>query len=95
MRGVGVMSRKYLDWVRTLDCAHCGAPADDPHHIKGVGHFSGIGRKAADWLVMPLCRPCHNAFHEQPELWSLQWEYITRTLDQAFLDGVVEFRRAE
>lgn len=83
--------KKYREWVEQQDCCHCLAPADDAHHIKGVGHFSGVGMKAPDWLTMPLCRVCHNAFHADHSLWSLQWEYITRTINRAFEEGIITF----
>lgn len=49
-------SRKYLDWVKSLPCVMCGAPADDPHHLKHVGGLSGAGLTAPDGYVLPVCR---------------------------------------
>jgi hypothetical protein len=88
---VNIMSRKYLNWVKELDCCMCGAPADDPHHVKGIGNFSGMGMKAPDYLSMPLCRGCHNQIHNDPDLWANQWEWIVRTLHRAFKEGKVNF----
>lgn len=40
----------------------CGNQADDPHHIIGHG-LGGMGTKADDLFVIPLCRGCHNKLH--------------------------------
>lgn len=83
-------SRKYLDWVKQQPCVMCGAPADDPHHIIGVGHMSGMGRTAPDSMALPVCRIHHDEIHRTPELWPQQWEWAARTLDKALMDGVLE-----
>jgi len=66
-------SKKYLVWVKSLPCSICGAPADDAHHLIGVGNMGGMGTKASDVLVMPLCRGCHTELHREPDLHLLQW----------------------
>lgn len=72
---------KYLDWVRTLPCCNCAAPeGSEAHHIKGVGHMSGVGMKASDFTAMPLCRDCHRTTHTEPEQALMQWEWLARTL---------------
>lgn len=73
-------SDKYKTWVKSQACVLCDAPADDPHHIKGVGHLSGAGLTAADWTMIPTCRGCHGRFHLEPELWDSQWEHALRTI---------------
>ncbi len=60
-------SPDYLSFVRKLPCSVCGLlPVDggpnDAHHCIGSG-LGGMGTKAADWAVLPLCRPCHNDLH--------------------------------
>lgn len=76
-------SRSYLSWVKTLTCVVCSAPADDPHHIIGVGHLGGVGTKAPDQYVMPVCRRHHDHIHATPALWPLQWGWIEATLARA------------
>ena len=49
-------------WVKTQKCMTCGNQADDPHHIIGHG-LGGMGTKADDLFVIPLCRKCHNELH--------------------------------
>lgn len=83
-------SRKYLDWVKTLDCSICGAPADDAHHIIGRGHMGGMGTKAPDLMVIPVCRGCHGEIHRNPDLWDWQWEGIARTVLRAVDAGILK-----
>ncbi|EES6428787.1 DUF968 domain-containing protein [Escherichia coli] len=52
----------YTRWVKTQKCMTCGHQADDPHHIIGHG-LGGMGTKADDLFVIPLCRKCHNELH--------------------------------
>ncbi|HCD3997802.1 TPA: DUF968 domain-containing protein [Escherichia coli] len=52
----------YTRWVKTQKCMTCGNQADDPHHIIGHG-LGGMGTKADDLFVIPLCRKCHNELH--------------------------------
>ncbi|HBD2381983.1 TPA: DUF968 domain-containing protein, partial [Escherichia coli] len=49
----------YTRWVKTQKCMTCGNQADDPHHIIGHG-LGGMGTKADDLFVIPLCRKCHS-----------------------------------
>lgn len=80
---------KYLKWVKTLPCALCGGPGGDAHHLVGVGHMGGMGMKAPDLMTSPLCRECHGRVHREPELWTMQWEWIARTLLQAQQEGIL------
>ena len=52
----------YTCWVKTQKCMTCGNQADDPHHIMGHG-LGGMGTKADDLFVIPLCRKCHSELH--------------------------------
>ncbi|EGO3701926.1 TPA: DUF968 domain-containing protein [Escherichia coli] len=52
----------YTRWVKTQKCMTCGNQADEPHHIIGHG-LGGMGTKADDLFVIPLCRKCHNELH--------------------------------
>ncbi|EFC9335583.1 TPA: DUF968 domain-containing protein [Escherichia coli] len=52
----------YTRWVKAQKCMTCGNQADDPHHIIGHG-LGGMGTKADDLFVIPLCRKCHNELH--------------------------------
>lgn len=83
--------KAYLDWVKRQACVITGAPADDAHHVIGVGHLGGMGTKAPDWATMPMTRCAHGDMHSKPEFWPDQWEYIARTLGKAIDDGVLVF----
>lgn len=85
-------SKKYLDFVRSIPCAMCGRPADDPHHLIGMGGMGGTGTTAPDWTAIPLCRGDHNIMHTNPELWPDQWEMIARTLGKAIESGVLDVK---
>ena len=81
-------NRAYLDYVKTLPCCHCGQPADDPHHIKGLNYGT---MKAPDLAVMPLCREDHDMVHRNPELFkTAQARWMIETLNQAFAEGIFE-----
>jgi hypothetical protein len=82
-------SRAYLGWVKTLPCVISGLPADEAHHLKGVGSMSGTGLTAPDWAAMPVTREQHDLIHQSPDLWPQQWEFIARTLGRAIEDGVL------
>jgi len=48
---------KYRAWIRTLPCACCGLePAGEAAH---TGNDGGMGMKASDYSVVPLCVNCH------------------------------------
>ncbi len=81
-----------LNWVKTLDCVLTGCPSDDAHHQIGVGH-GGMGTKASDLRTMPMTRGSHQEIHNNPQLWDMQAEYILRTIEEAFKQGVIVFDR--
>ncbi|EPD6706001.1 DUF968 domain-containing protein [Cronobacter sakazakii] len=85
-------NEKYTRWVKQQPCACCGKPADDPHHIIGYG-MSGMGTKAHDLFVIPLCRAHHNELHADTvafeEKYGSQLELIFRFLDRALAIGVL------
>ncbi len=62
-------------------------PADDPHHLIGHGQ-GGMGTKAHDLFVLPLCRKHHDddadtvAFEEK---YGSQLELIFRLIDSRAL----------
>lgn len=81
-----IESREYMNWVKSLRCCSCNAPADDPHHPYGTG-FKGMGTKVPDWWVIPLCRNCHDNLHHDVAAWEdvngTQFEHVALTLLQA------------
>ncbi len=89
-----IKSEAYLKWVSTLPCSECKTNDDTvmAHHLKG--RYSplsgGMGYKADDWLTMPLCFKCHIEMHDSGDLKNWQAEFILKTLDKAFKDGIIE-----
>lgn len=50
----------YLDFVRKHPCMNCHADGpSDPHHFGP----RGIATKTSDLRTVPLCRRCHDEFH--------------------------------
>lgn len=48
---------RYRNKVKELDCVACGASApSDAHHIRSG---QGTGLKAGNYLIIPLCKQCH------------------------------------
>lgn len=83
---------RFLSWVKKQPCECCGRPADDPHHLIGWGQ-GGMGTKAHDFLVIPLCRQHHNELHNDPlkfeRIHGDQPWLIIKLLDRAFALGVL------
>ncbi|EIH5818431.1 DUF968 domain-containing protein, partial [Escherichia coli] len=86
------VNEKYTRWVKTQPCACCGKPADDPHHLIGHGQC-GMGTKAHDLFVLPLCRKHHDELHADTvafeEKYGSQLELIFRFIDRALAIGVL------
>lgn len=85
-------NEKYTRWVKAQPCACCNKPADDPHHIIGHGQ-GGMGTKAHDLFVIPLCRAHHDELHRDmrafEEKYGSQLELLVRFLDHSIAVGVV------
>lgn len=90
-----IESRRYMNWVKTLPCCSCGAPADDPHHIVDVG-FKGMGTKVPDYWAIPVCRHCHDALHADVQAWEAskgsQFEHALLTLTQAIHESIISIK---
>ncbi len=86
------VNERYTRWVKSQPCACCGKQADDPHHLIGYGQ-GGMGTKAHDLFVLPLCRTHHNELHADTvafeEKYGSQLELIFRFIDRALAIGVL------
>lgn len=86
------VNERYTRWVKSQPCACCGKQADDPHHLIGYGQV-GMGTKAHDLFVLPLCRTHHNELHADTvafeEKYGSQLELIFRFIDRALAIGVL------
>jgi hypothetical protein len=59
----------HLAFIRTLRCCICGKPGPDPAHIRSASPLygkpeTGMGQKASDKFVTPLCRAHHDEQHK-------------------------------
>ncbi|MEF4109150.1 DUF968 domain-containing protein [Escherichia coli] len=85
-------NEKYTRWVKTQPCVCCNKPADDPHHLIGHGQ-GGMGTKAHDLFVIPLCREHHDELHASPVAFEAKYgdqlTLLFRFLDRALAIGVL------
>lgn len=85
-------NHSYTRWVKTQPCEGCRRPADDPHHIIGNG-MGGMGTKAHDLFVIPLCRECHDELHADIAAFEAKYgsqiELLFRFLDRVISTGVI------
>ncbi|CAM3632878.1 TPA: DUF968 domain-containing protein [Klebsiella oxytoca] len=86
------INENYTSWVKTQQCACCNKPADDPHHLIGHGQ-GGMGTKAHDLFVLPLCRAHHEELHADTvafeQKYGSQLELLFRFLDRSLAIGVL------
>ncbi|MCC3740241.1 DUF968 domain-containing protein [Rouxiella badensis] len=82
----------YTRWIKKQPCCGCGNQADDPHHITGNG-LGGMGMKASDFHVIPLCRRCHDALHADTSKWEEEFgsqaDLVIKTQNRAIALGVI------
>ena len=82
----------YTKWAKQQPCACCGQQADDPHHLIGYGQ-GGMGTKAHDLFVIPLCRAHHDELHADMKAFEKKYgtqpELLLKTLDRALAIGVL------
>lgn len=85
-------NEKYTRWVKAQQCMCCNNPADDPHHLIGHGN-GGMGTKAHDLFVIPLCRAHHDALHADTVAFEAKYGsqlvLLFRFLDRALAIGVL------
>jgi hypothetical protein len=56
-------SGRYLAFVRSKACCFCHAPGpSDPHHFAGQ---KGMAIKVSDLYTVPVCRGCHDEWHQR------------------------------
>ena len=91
-------NKQYIRWVSSLPCSNCSIEDDTivAHHLKGryAPLSGGGGYKASDWLTMPMCYTCHCEAHSG-NVDVLDWQpmFILKTLDKAFRDGIMVYRK--
>lgn len=90
-----IRNKAYLNYVASLPCVVTGIePAGEAHHIIAAGFGGGMGTKASDLFVFPLCREEHMLLHADVDEWEdlhgSQWMWIALTLHEAFTSGVFD-----
>lgn len=81
-------SRDYLAFVREKPCMSCRMPGpSDPHHWGP----RGLGQKTDDHRTVPLCRKCHDHFHDTGRLPYLDKPTTKVFLMQRMVDLLVEW----
>ena len=94
-------SKEYTNWVgQNLTCAECGIKDDTvvAHHLRGAetGLCGGMGLKADDFLVEPLCYVCHTHLHvgndEKADVMRrFQLRKMAETLQLSFRNGILGY----
>lgn len=52
-------NRAHENHVKSHECVSCTSQADiEGAHVR-LGSHTGMGQKPHDWLMVPLCHPCH------------------------------------
>ena len=69
-RSATAKERRHIARVKAMPCGLCGAPGpSDAHHVR-TGQ--GMGQRASHWLLIPLCKACHQddeGLHGSRALW--------------------------
>jgi hypothetical protein len=81
--------KKHMDRVASLGCCLCGACPVELHHVL---EGRTPGRRASNWLVIPLCPDCHrgshNGIHGQRAMLRIrktsEMELLARTLEAVY-----------
>jgi len=63
MKAKRLQSKKHLEFVGGKWCCICGCPPGPPRHLLRADPKRGMGRRASDEYVIPLCPTCHDALH--------------------------------
>jgi hypothetical protein len=72
--------------ICSLPCCVCGrAPPVDPHHLKSgpAKAERGIGMKATDRFLVPLCRICHSAVERVGSRREFEW-FAANSIDEPY-----------
>ena len=69
--------RKYIEVIKSLPCALCGASGpSDAHHIR---EGQGMAQRADDFLAIPLCKDCHQGQHNGIHGNRAMWKVMKKT----------------
>lgn len=82
-------TKRHMDRVAQLPCGLCGTAPVELHHVL---EGRTPGRKSPDWLVIPLCRDCHqgsaNGIHGRQAMWKVmrksELDLLAETLERIY-----------
>jgi hypothetical protein len=80
-------SQVHRDAIGRLPCCVCGkAPPNDGHHLKSGPAKSerGVGMRATDQWLVPLCRLCHSAVERIGSRREFEW-FAANCTDDPYL----------
>ncbi|HHH29077.1 MAG TPA: DUF968 domain-containing protein [Polyangiaceae bacterium] len=81
---------KYLEHVRSRPCCICLAAApSDPHHFGP----RGLGQKTDDRRTVPLCRRCHDRWHDHGAVEPYSRAETEREFYRAQVDALLAWSR--
>lgn len=79
---------KYLAHVRTRACCICAAPApSEPHHYGP----RGLGQKTDDRRTVPICRCCHDRWHDHGTIAPYSRAETEREFYRAQVDALLAY----
>ncbi len=89
-------SKKYIDFVKSLNCVISGQAAQAPHHLIGRGQ-GGMGTKSSDLFAFPLVNHYHVGdqgihkigYSEWESIYGSQWLYVVSTLKRAITSNII------
>ena len=82
--------RRYLEWVASLPCSHCGTMPVQAHHLRDIGLGAGQGRKVAHHLTVPVCYECHADCHSGIHDKETQFRWTLKTISKAFDQQIIK-----
>jgi hypothetical protein len=82
--------RRYLEWVSSLPCSHCGTMPVQAHHLRDIALGAGQGRKVAHHLTMPVCYQCHTDCHDGIYDKETQFRWALKTISKAFEQQLIK-----
>jgi hypothetical protein len=81
---------RHMARVKELPCCCCGASG--PSHAHHILQGRTPGRRAPDWLTIPVCDDCHvgshNGIHAMHRMWDVmklsEFEALDATLEKLY-----------
>ena len=82
--------RRYLEWVASLPCSHCGTEPVQAHHLRDIALGAGKGMRAEHYLTLPVCYTCHQYCLNGTYDKETQFRWALKTITKAFNQKIIE-----